>query len=770
MDQRRLLIAFTFVLIVVGTFASHAQTLAPPFERSERRHACANYVPTRQPLFGELHVHTAYSADASTLDTRNTPRDAYTFAKGHVVGLPPFVNTVQNLPGPPIPFAQVTGQVSGHPYCLPPERCENTATRQVQLRRPLDFTAVTDHSEWLGENNICFFEPTRTCATDADCPTGQTCAGELDPDKATGAPVCVPRGYRSEVCTLARDDVSRLRPGLGAQAFGTYVLVENPQRFPFCREPGNSREDTCTFQAGNVWQQIISDAEEAYDRSSQCSFTSFVAYEYTSMPGMGECVGTGAPCFQDPDCGGATGSCQANTGGGNNLHRNIIFRNLNVPDLPISYVDVPTGCGKGNNCQHDGALASPVQMLEALRRECNRSNNCDFLSIPHNSNLSGGAMFLLPENEHEARVRGELEPLVEIFQIKGSSECRFSALRPGAWNTVDELCDFENMHFAKLGGPYLPDPSAVTIPPSSYVRNALKLGIAYADQHRGINPFQLGFIGSTDNHNGTPSATEEATYSKAAAHGDQGFVVSGQALNEVYFLGLETNGGGLAVAWAEENSRDSVFAALKRRETYGTSGTRPIVRFFGGFGITPNMCRHGDFAAQGYAHGVPMGGTLSDGDGGAPSFAVLATQDPDSAPLSKLQIIKGWVDAAGQTHEKVYDIAGDHTPRGRVDLRTCETKGKGYSDLCAVFTDPDFNPRERAFYYARVLENPSCRWNHYYCLQRGVDCSQPSQADQPTVGYTQWEYQQCCANLEPRTIQERAWTSPIWYTPRRQPQ
>jgi hypothetical protein len=364
-------------------------------------------------------------------------------------------------------------------------------------------------------------------------------------------------------------------------------------------------------------------------------------------------------------------------------------------------------------------------------------------------------------------VRAQLEPLVEIFQIKGGSECRFSAQHPGAWDTLDELCDFENMSFAKLAGPFLTDPTGSQILPSSYVRNALKLGIAYADRHRGINPFQLGFVGGTDSHNGTPGATEAALYSKASGHGDVSFAISGEALNDALFVGLQTNGGGLTVAWAEENSRDSIFAALARRETYATSGTRPIVRFFGGFGLPRNLCGKGDLAARAYRAGVSMGGTLHGADGHAPNFAVAALRDPESASLTKVQIVKGWVDAAGTTHEKVYDVAGDPRPRGSVDARTCQTGGRGYADLCSVWSDPNFDAGERAFYYARVVENPSCRWNHYYCLQRGVDCSQPSQAGNPLVGYTQWEYQQCCAGIVPTTVQQRAWTSPIWYSPRR---
>jgi hypothetical protein len=215
-------LAPALVVTLLGTsVAAHAQTVQP-FERTEQRAACKNYVPTRQPLFGELHIHTQYSADASTLDTRNTPREAYQFAKGNVVGLPPFVNTKQNTPPNPIPAAQV----SAHPYCLPPEQCQFTATRTVQLRRPLDFTAVTDHSEWLGEAAICFFEPSKSCMADGDCPPGQTCVSRLEPDNLARDQVCAPRGYHSAACVLAREDVSRLRTGLGSQLIGSTVIEE----------------------------------------------------------------------------------------------------------------------------------------------------------------------------------------------------------------------------------------------------------------------------------------------------------------------------------------------------------------------------------------------------------------------------------------------------------------------------------------------------------------------------------------------------------------
>jgi len=506
-------------------------------------------------------------------------------------------------------------------------------------------------------------------------------------------------------------------------------------------------------------------------------------------PGTPPPPGAGSPCWADSDCPATAPVCGANPGGSNNLHRNIIFRTASVPKLPVSTVETPTGCGTGSDCEaYQGpngnfppgafstangvALGSPQIMLKTLSEQCNAGNNCEFLSIPHNSNVSGGAMFLAPESPEDARVRNELERLVEIFQIKGGSECRFSAQHPGLWGTFDELCAFENVSFAKLGGPFIPDPDATDIPPNSFVRNALKSGLQY-EQKQGINPFQLGFVGGTDNHNGTPSDTDAAQYAKTGAHGDLSFAESGAALNETFFLGLEANGGGLTGVWAEENTRDAIFAALKRRETFATSSTRPVVRLFGGFQLPANMCKQGDFAAQGYANGVSMGGTLTGaGARTAPRFAVAAMMDPGwpghpGTPLQRIQIVKGWVDKNGESHEAVYDVAGGAN-NATVDLASCKARGPGHADLCAVWSDPAFDREERAFYYARVLENPSCRWNQYYCNARGVDCRKPpkTKGDQPR--YTEWEYQQCCGSAVPKTVQQRAWTSPIWYTPNHQ--
>jgi hypothetical protein len=183
------------------------------------------------------------------------------------------------------------------------------------------------------------------------------------------------------------------------------------------------------------------------------------------------------------------------------------------------------------------------------------------------------------------------------------------------------------------------------------------------------------------------------------------------------------------------------------------------------------MCQGGDFAHQGYDNGVPMGSTLTHpSQDTAPRLAVSALMDPGwpgqpGTPLQRIQIIKGWVDAQGNTREAVYDVAGDASKGASVDLRTCTPSGGGFADLCAVWTDPDFKKNERAFYYARVLESPSCRWNQYYCNARQVDCSKPPIPQDQNPPYSEFEYQQCCSSEVPSTVQQRAWTSPIWYTP-----
>ena len=494
--------------------------------------------------------------------------------------------------------------------------------------------------------------------------------------------------------------------------------IPNPPPLSFCNTPGVD----CNAAKVSTWQEIQAAAEGAYDRTAACTFTSFIGYEYTASPL------------------------------GKHLHRNVIFRNDHVPGVAASYIETYAG-------------GTPQGVWTAIEDDClHADSGCDAVIIPHNSNLSGGQQFFDPADGAEAQRRQNLEPLVEIHQIKGNSECRFDRLAGMGAGTEDELCAFEQL--------VLPDETPGTKPPAiedypqrNLVRNVLKDGLLF-EQTLGANPFKFGFIGDTDTHDGTAGNTDEPNWEGGQGNNDSS---PARQIGEE----LHTNPGGLAVAWAEENSRDAIFAALRRRETYATSGTRPIVRFFGGT-LDGVDCDSPTLIADAYRTGTPMGGDI----GGArspdsPRFAVLAVKDPGTSAvpgtdLQRVQIIKGWVDAGGETHERVYEVAGDPENGATVDPATCALVGRGASELCAVWDDPDFDRTQRAFYYARVIENPTCRWSTYACKSVGVDPFSPDcAAEADAAGST---FQDCCLSeaddptIAP-TIQERAWTSPIWYRP-----
>ena len=348
--------------------------------------------------------------------------------------------------------------------------------------------------------------------------------------------------------------------------------------------------------------------------------------------------------------------------------------------------------------------------------------------------------------------RARLEPLVEITQHKGDSECR-----PGA---ADEFCDYETVPFSRLGDMASPAMAPAAMPPRTYVRETLGDGLLEAER-LGANPFQFGLIGATDTHFGTPGMVDEDEFrGHAAGTVDARFGIP------AYPDRRDFNPGGLGVIWAEENSRDSLFEAMRRREVYGTSGPRMVVRFFAGWNYPEAMCDDPDFAARGYAGGVPMGGELkASANAGSPRFAVAALRDPGgngvpTTALQRIQIVKGWVDR-GEVRETVFEVTGNSEATADVDFATCRPRGAGFEKLCGVFEDPDFDPSVPAFYYVRVLENPSCRWNAWVCLDQGVDCGDP--ASVPS------DLRECCDVDVPRSIQERAWTSPIWYRPVRSP-
>ncbi len=664
-----------FALLVFLATSAMGQGVLP-FERTEERAPCKDFTAQRRPYFGDLHVHSSYSFDSYVSSQRNDPWNAYRYAKGE-----------------PITVANADGQ-------------QEVVAR---LRRPLDFTAVTDHAEFLGEVNAC---------------TGE--GGSL--------------AWLWPHCVMTRSDIFivQLLAGNWWAHLGVTGEDDVKGRSALCSLPGVDCEANLT----EFWGNIQRAAEEHYDRSAECSFTTFVGYEYTDAPGF------------------------------KNLHRNVIFRNERVTATPISTYDT-------------GSRNVP-ELWRRLRAECIEGDRgCDVLAIPHNSNLSGGLMFPDPANREEAEDRRFFEPLVELVQHKASSECRFDRLSGLGVDTADELCTFEQnrtdnlsslgmLHGkmrAKSGKPV----AIADFGRRNMMRNVLKDGMAL-EKPLGINPFKMGFIGSTDTHTATPGAADEDDFVGHLGRRDSEY----RNVQDHF----EDNPGGLAVVYAEENSRDALFEGMRRRETYATSGTRPTVRVFAGWEFEPEICRAEALVEAGYAGGVPMGGDLPPGPaGGSPRILISAMKDPGvgdrpGVDLQRLQVIKGWVDGAGVTHERVYDVAGSADNGASVDPDTCAPRGRGAAQLCSVFEDPDFDPALPAFYYVRVLENPTCRWSTLQCQAAGVnpfDDECQSQADEATRaaqarGATGDVYGRCCLAEEDEpfyspVIQERAWTSPIWYQP-----
>jgi len=626
----------------------------PPWQRTEEREPCADFNLLRNPYFGDLHIHTYFSADAYIFGTRAGPREAYRFAKGES-----------------IPLAD-----------------DNEAqTRSARIDRPLDFAAVTDHAEFFGEVQLC---------------------------STPGSLV-----YDDEMCRLLRQVEDPADRFLVTVRWLFPAGIPNPpSSHAFCSVPGVD----CDAAAVSVWQEMQAAAEEAYDRSSACTFTSFNGYEHTPSPL------------------------------GRHLHRNIIFRNHHVPAFAASQLET-----------HAGGV--PQGVWSVIEAEClDAGQGCDAVIIPHNSNLSGGQQFLDPTDAAEAQRRQDREPLVEIHQQKGNAECRFDRLAALGVQTEDELCTFEQLEVAHEG-PGEPPPPIEQYAARNMVRNTLKDGLLL-EEALGVNPFQLGFVGGTDTHNATGGNTEESGWE--GGQGNEDSSPQRQISGEV-----RTNPGGLAVVWAEENSRDAIFSALRRREAYATSGTRPLVRFFGGSlaGVT---CNDADLVENAYRGGTPMGGELGPIRGDAsPRFAVLALKDPGTAArpgtdLQRIQIVKGWIDANGEAREKVFDVAGNAHNGASVDPATCAPRGEGSRELCAIWEDAEFDRSQRAFYYARVLENPTCRWSTLVCKNAGVDPFSRDCATQAAMaGAT---LANCCLTVEgdrliEPVIQERAWTSPIWYRP-----
>jgi hypothetical protein len=453
--------------------------------------------------------------------------------------------------------------------------------------------------------------------------------------------------------------------------------------------------------------------ETADEYNAPGDFTAFIGYEWTSTPQ------------------------------GNNLHRVVVFRDgadRATQVVPFSSFD----------------SADPEDLWNYLA-DYEAKTGGRVMAIPHNANLSNGLMYDTRRlngkrlTEEYARTRMRFEPLHEMTQMKGDGETH-PKLSPD-----DEFADFERMDTSNLTGE-----AAMTdeMFPGSYARSALKRGFELKTR-LGVNPYKQGFIGSTDSHTSLATAGESNYFGKASMvePGPERWehvLIQSQLDDSLTSYAADTSASGLAAVWATENTRQAIFDAMERRETYATTGPRIMVRVFGGWNFDAVELHRGDFSAYGYANGVPMGGDLSAAPKGkAPSFIVRALRDPDGANLDRIQIVKGWMNKFGKTFEKVYDIVlsddrqlgpdGKAPPVGdTVNIANASyTNTIGDALLFAHWIDPDFDPEEHAFYYVRVIEIPTPRWTAYDAKIFGIDMPEDM----------------------PMKLQERAYTSPIWYTP-----
>jgi len=462
-----------------------------------------------------------------------------------------------------------------------------------------------------------------------------------------------------------------------------------------------------------MWQRETA----AADKFNQPGlFTAFIGFEWTSMPN------------------------------GNNLHRNVIFRDgKDKADQVVPF------------SQYDSF--DPEDLWKWMANYEKKTGGKAF-ALAHNGNLSLGLMFddvtftskkSLDRDYAERRQRWE--PLYEVVQMKGAGEAH-PLLSP-----TDEFANFEIWDKASFG----PELHTNAMLPREYAREALKRGLAY-EQKLGVNPFKFGVVGSTDSHTALSTAEEDNYFGKVTLlepsadpiRFDE--VIAGRSAPQGHQIyARQVSSAGLAAVWARENTREALWDAMARKETYATSGTRLLVRVFGGFDFVQADMDRSDFARYGYEKGVPMGGDLKAAPAGkAPAFLVRALRDPDGANLDRVQVVKGWMDASGKTHEKIYDVAwaGNRKPDKRTGKlpavgNTVNIKEASYTNeigapyLSAYWKDPAFKPSERAFYYVRVIEIPTPRWTTYDAKIFGVKLPKDV----------------------PASIQERAYTSPIWYTP-----
>lgn len=594
--------------------------------------------PSR-PLWGDTHLHTSLSFDAGGFGNRLPQPEAYRFAKG--------------------------------------EEVITSSGQKARLARPLDWIAITDHSDGMG-----FIDDLLA-------------ASPLVTNYEQGAKWA--KGFRAggqEAVESTLDMITTFSQAkVDPEMFANY-------------SPGARRYST-------VWDKVIDNAESANDPGN---FTAFIAFEWTSLVK------------------------------GGNMHRNVIFRDGG--DRARQVVPLTTAPPVGTT--------DPLDLYAYLEAYETKTNGA-VMALAHNGNLSNGIMFPVDAqytgkaiDEFYVQQRAKWERIYEITQIKGDGETH-PFLSPD-----DEFADYETWDVGNL------DVSAAKTDDMlqyEYAREALKSGLAL-EAKLGTNPYKFGFTGGTDSHTSLSSAEENNFFGKHA-----GTEPSPERLQHPFMkteIGEIANwqqvASGITAAWANENTRASIFDAMDRKEIYATTGPRMLVRFFGGWDFDAQDVNSREPAFRGYEKGVPMGGDLTQAPDGTtgPSFMVFALRDPIGANLDRIQIVKGWLDADGTTREKVYDVAwsGDREPDSNgkllavgntVDLVSASwTNTIGASELASVWTDPDFDPEQSAFYYARVLEIPTPRWIVYDAFRFGTEL--PDGAE--TTG------------------QERAYTSPIWYSPK----
>ena len=631
-----LTLALTATLGVGSSAAQHLPSdigeiqLANPakFYKKPGYSPAAGRVFPNRPLWGDEHVHTGWSVDAGMSGATLTPEDAVRFARG--------------------------------------EEITSTTGQPVKLAHPLDWIAVTDHSDGMG----LIFE----------IKSGN------------------PELMKNETLKSWRDMMASGPEGALKATMELINAQSNKRLPPEIMDPKFAK---------TVWEKNTAIMEK-YNKPGR--FTTLIAYEWTS-----------------------------NAGGGDNLHRNVIYRDgKDKADKVLPYTTFQS---------------ENPEDLWTWMATWEKTTGGRLLAIPHNGNLSNGRMFEPHKfqggalDRAYAESRAKWEPLFEVIQMKGQSESHPSL------STTDEFASYELWDRGNLN--LVPKKPGMI--EHEYLREALKNGLK-VEQELGANPFKYGMAAGTDTHNGIAAEEEDNFFGKFVSAEPRPDRWSEDALKfgDRVVKGWEMTAAGRTAVWAMDNTRESIWDAMKRRETYGTSGTNMVVRFFGGYDFVPADAQSRNPAIAGYTKGVPMGGDLKSApQGKSPTFLVAALKDPLGGNLDRIQIVKGWLDPTGKPQEKIYDVAwsGDRKPDASgklpavgstVDVATATWKNTiGSPELIEVWKDPDFNRSARAFYYVRVMEIPTPRWTAYDAAYFKVNID-------PKV---------------PMTTQERAWTSPIWYSP-----